>query len=107
MHSIGSDSPLLIRAKFLVDVTILPSLSFILIGTSVYHPNDSNICLELPFIAESEGLSAFHPRALIVASFTPPNSLALSKKELVINRSFILQCKYCNDENHSSDFDSF
>src|SRR3954453_10574692 len=107
IHSIGSGSPLSIRAKFPVAVTVLPFLSFTLIGTSVYHPNDSVIYLELLFIAKSDDLSTFHPRALIVASFTPPNSLALSKKELVIDRSFILQCKYCKDENHSSVFDSF
>jgi len=88
-------------------VTVLPSLSFILIGISVNYPNDSVMCLELPFIVKSDGLLAFHPRALIVTSFAPPNSLALFKKKLEIVKSSILAFRYYNDKNHSSDFDFF
>src|SRR4030095_5441388 len=93
-HSIGLGSPLSIQVKFPVAITVLPSLSFILTGTSINHPNDSVICLELPFISKSDGLSAFHPRALITPLF---------KNDSEIDKSFILAFRYCRDENHSSD----
>jgi len=106
-NSIGSVSPLLIRTKFPITVTVLSSLSFKVTGTSIYHPNESVICLELPFIAKLDGLSAFHLSVLIVRSFIPPNSLAVSKKDSEIIKSFILAFRYCKDDNYSSDsFDS-
>ena len=55
-NSIGSVSPLLIRTKFPMIVTVLSSLSFKVTGTSVYYLNESVICLELPFIAKLDGL---------------------------------------------------
>src|SRR2546423_8365075 len=80
-NSIGSVSLLLIQTKFLITVTVLSSLSFKVTGTSVYHPNESVICLELPFMAKLDGLSAFHSGALIAGSFIPLNSLPGSKKD--------------------------
>src|SRR5438045_9558538 len=64
-NSIGSVSPLSIRTKFVITVTVLSSLSFKVTGTSVYHPNELVICLKLPFMAKLDGLSAFHSSALI------------------------------------------
>ena len=96
-----------IRTKFPITVTILSSLSFKVTGTSVYHPNESVICLELPFMAKLDGLSAFYPSALIAGSFIPPNLLSGSKKDSEIVKSFILAFRYCKDDNHSSgSFDS-
>jgi len=57
---------------------------------SVYHPNELVIYLKLPFMAKLDGLSAFHPSALIAGSFIPPNSLLGSKKDSEIVKSFIL-----------------
>src|SRR4051812_12104767 len=106
-NGIGSVSPLSIRTKFPITVTVLSSLSFKVTGTSVYHPNKSVICLELPFMAKLDGLSAFHSSALIAGSFIQPNSLPLSKEDSEIDKSFILAFRYCKDDNHSSDsFDS-
>src|SRR5438045_6903196 len=101
-NSIGSVSPLSIRTKFVITVTVLFSLSFKVIGTSVYHLNESVICLELPFMAKLDGLSAFHSSALIAESFIPPNSLLGSKKNSEIVKSFILASRYYKDDNHSS-----
>src|SRR3954454_5483608 len=106
-NSIGSVLPLSIQTKFPMIVTVLSSLSFKVIGTSVYHSNESVICLELPFMAKLDGLSAFHSNALIAGSFIPLNSLLGSKKDSEIVKSFILAFRYCKDDNHSSDsFDS-
>src|SRR2546423_7966288 len=102
-NSISSVSLLLIQTKFLITVIILSSLSFKVTDTSVYHPNESVICLELPFMAKLDGLSAFHSSALIARSFILLNSLVVSKNDLEIVKSFILAFRYCKDDNHSSD----
>src|SRR4051794_13303562 len=102
-NNIGSVSPLSIRTKFPITVTVLSSLSFKVTDTSVYHPNESVICLELPFMAKLDGLSAFHSSILIAGSFIPLNSLLGSKKDLEIVKLFILALRYCKDDNHSSD----
>jgi hypothetical protein len=58
-------------------------------------------------MAKLDGLSAFHPSALIAGSFIPPNSLAVSKKDSEIVKSFILAFRYYKDNNYLSDsFDS-
>src|SRR2546423_10198223 len=101
-NSIGSVLPLSIRTKFPITVTVLSSLSFKVTDTSVYHPNESVICLELPFMAKLDSLSAFHSSALIARSFIPLNLLLGSKKDLEIVKSFILAFRYCKDDNHSS-----
>src|SRR5436190_10082205 len=103
-NSIGSVSPLSIRTKFPITVTDLSSLSFKVTGMSVYHPNELMICLELPFIAKLDGLSAFHSSALIAGSFIPLNSLVVSKNDSEIIKSFILAFRYYKDDNHLSDF---
>jgi len=53
----------------------------------VYHPSASKICSELPFTANLEGLSTFHPSASAVAKLNPSNSLPLSKKDSEIGKS--------------------
>ena len=106
-NSISSVLPLSIQTKFLITVIILSSLSFKVTGMSIYHPNESVICLELPFIAKLDGLSAFYLSVLIARSFIPLNSLLEFKKDLKIVKSFILAFRYYKDNNHSSDsFDS-
>jgi len=55
-------------------------------------------------MAKLDGLSAFHPSALIAESFILPNSLPESKKDSKIVKSFILAFRYYKDDNHSSDF---
>ena len=82
-----------------------PFMSFRVTAIFVYHSSASKICLELPFTANLEGLSTFHPSALTVAKLNSSNSLPLSKKDSEIGKSFILAFKYCKDENYSSFFD--
>ncbi len=74
-------------------------------ATFVYHPSASEIYSELPFTANLEGLSTFHPSSSAVAKLNPSNSLLLSKKDSEIGKSFILAFKYYRDENHLSFFD--
>src|SRR6266498_1221301 len=83
-NNIGSVSPLSIRTKFLITVTVLSSLSFKVTGTSVYHPNESVIYLELLFMVKLNGLSTFHPSALIAGLFIPPNSLPALRFQLIL-----------------------
>src|SRR6266540_1195787 len=72
-----------------------PFIFFRVIATFIYHSSASEICLELPFTANLEGLSTFHPSASPVAKLNPSNSLPLSKKDSEIGKSFILAFKYC------------
>src|SRR6266498_2687408 len=79
-----------------------PFMSFKVTATFIYHPSASEICSELPFIANLKGLSTFHPSSSAVAKLNSSNSLLLSKKDSEIGKLFILAFKYCRDENHSS-----
>ncbi len=83
----------------------LPFLSFRVTVTSVYHPNASEIYLELPFTANLKDLLTFYSNILTVARFMLSNSLFWSKKESEMVKSFILAFKYYKNENHSSFFD--
>jgi hypothetical protein len=48
-----------------------PSISFRVTATFVYQPSASEICSELPFTANLEGLSIFHSSVLAVAKLNP------------------------------------
>src|ERR1043166_5924225 len=79
-----------------------PFIPFRVTATFVYQPSASEICSELPFTENLEGLSTFHPSSSAVTKLNPSNSLPLSQKDSEIGKSFILAFKYCKDENHSS-----